>query len=185
MFTSINRTHSSPHHKPRLPPSRKGFGGVHLQNLLRGEDVRSTKSQITAEEQEQKIAALMQVTPTPSQTSDPNPASTHLVRASHRSCHQGNVTPLSFQLSNTLKPYIQALHMQISASQRFVSHHEVAAASFNMSGDRPRFEGCPAKGSRPPCVKQSQGRKTEMSPSGLARPRSEVDRDASTFLVRF
>jgi len=153
MFTNINRPHSSPHRKPRLPPSQKGFGGVHLQNLLRGEDVRSTKSQITTEEQEQKIAALMQVTPTSSQTSDPNPASTHLVRASNCPCHRGNVTPLSFQLSNTLKPYIQALHMQISASQCFMSRHEAAAASFNMSGDRPRFEGWPAKGSRPPCIK--------------------------------
>ena len=35
--------------------------------------------------------------------------------------------------------------MQIPASQCFVSRHEAAAASFNMSGDRPRFEGQPMK----------------------------------------
>ena len=66
-----------------------------------------------------------------------------------------------------INPVIQTLHMQIAASQRFVSHHEAAATSFDMSGDRPRFKGQPAKGLRPPRVKQSQGRKTEMSPSGL------------------
>ena len=69
--------------------------------------------------------------------------------------------------------------MQITASQRFVSRHEMAVASFNMSRNRPRFEGRPAKGSRPPCVKQSQGEITEMSPSGPAQPRSEADWDIS------
>ena len=47
----------------------------------------------------------------------------------------------------------------IIASQRFMSRHEAVVVSFDMSGDRPRFEGRPAKGSRPPRIKQSQGRK--------------------------
>ena len=53
----------------------------------------------------------------------------------------------------------EASHMQLNASQRFVLRHEAAVASFNMSNDRPGFEGRPMKGSRPPRVKQSQGRK--------------------------
>ena len=47
----------------------------------------------------------------------------------------------------------------IAASQRFASRHEAVVVSFDMSGNRPRFEGQLAKGSRPPRVKQSQGRK--------------------------
>ena len=47
----------------------------------------------------------------------------------------------------------------IIASQRFASRHEAVVVSFDMSGDRPRFEGRPTKGSRLPRVKQSQGRK--------------------------
>ena len=53
----------------------------------------------------------------------------------------------------------EALHMQLNASQRSVLHHEAAVASFNMSNDRLGFEGWPAKGSRRPRIKQSQGRK--------------------------
>ena len=41
------------------------------------------------------------------------------------------------------------------------------------------------EGLEAPRVKQSQGRKIEMSPSGLAQPHSEADRDISTFLFRF
>ena len=48
----------------------------------------------------------------------------------------------------------------IAASKCFASRHEVVVVSFNMNGDRPRLEGWPTKGSRPPRVKQSQGRKT-------------------------
>ena len=53
----------------------------------------------------------------------------------------------------------EASHMQSNASQRSVLHHEAVVASFNMSNDCPGFEGRPMKGSRPPHVKQSQGRK--------------------------
>ena len=53
----------------------------------------------------------------------------------------------------------EASHMQLNASQHSVLRQEAAIASFNMSNDRPGFEGQPMKGSRPPYVKQSQGRK--------------------------
>ena len=53
----------------------------------------------------------------------------------------------------------KASHMQINASQRFMLRHEAVVASFNMSNDRLGFEGRPTKGSRPPRVKRSQGRK--------------------------
>ena len=56
-------------------------------------------------------------------------------------------------------PCIQSIAYAVDASQCFVLHHEAVVASFNMSNDRPRFEGQPMKGSRPPHVKQSQGRK--------------------------
>ena len=85
-----------------------------------------------------------------------NLARTHLVGAFHHSCYQGNVTNPAFIL---IKFYIQTLHMQNIASQRFMSHHEMTVASFDMGGSRPRFEGRPTKGSRPPRIKQSQGRK--------------------------
>ena len=39
----------------------------------------------------------------------------------------------------------------------------------NMSNDRPRFEGCPTKGSRPPHVKQSQGENTDEPQAALAQ----------------
>ena len=53
----------------------------------------------------------------------------------------------------------KASHMRLNASQRSVLRHKAAVASFNMSNDRPGFEGRPTKGSRLPYVKQSQGRK--------------------------
>ena len=85
--------------------------------------------------------------------------------------------------------YTYLIHPSIAyaivASQCFVSRHKVVVVSFDMSGNRSRFKGRPMKGSRPPHVKQSEGRKLEKSPSGLARPRSETNRDISTFLVRF
>ena len=71
--------------------------------------------------------------------------------------------------------------MQWMHPQRFVPRHEMAIASYDMGGNRPRFEGRPMKGSRPPRVKQGQGEITETSPSGPTQPRSEVDRDISTF----
>ena len=49
----------------------------------------------------------------------------------------------------------KASHMQLNASQRSVLRHEVTVASFNMSNDRPGFEGQPTKGSRLPRIKQS------------------------------
>jgi len=52
--------------------------------------------QITVERQKQKIPMLMQVTPAPSQMSDPNLARTCLVRTSGHSCHQGNITDPCF-----------------------------------------------------------------------------------------
>ena len=59
--------------------------------------------------------------------------------------------------------------MQINASQRFVLRHEVVVASFNMSNEGSGFEGQPTKGSRPPHIKQSQGRKHRCAPAALAR----------------
>ena len=49
----------------------------------------------------------------------------------------------------------KASHMRLNASQRSVLRHEAAVASFNMSNDRPGFEGQPTKGLRLPHVKQS------------------------------
>ena len=49
-------------------------------------------AQIATEIPKRKIVMLMQVTPAPSQTSNPNPTRTCLVRAPYRSCHQGNIT---------------------------------------------------------------------------------------------
>ena len=56
-------------------------------------------------------------------------------------------------------PYIQSIAYAINASQRFVLRHKAVVASFNMSDDQQGFEGRPMKGSRPPHVEQSQGRK--------------------------
>ena len=117
----------------------------------------------------------------------PNPitnirARTHQVGAFPHSCYQGNVTDPAFI---SIKLCIQTLRMQNIAPQRFVSRHDTAVTSFDIGGSRPRFQGWPTKGSRPPCVKRSQGRKNEMGPSDLARPRSKADRDISIFLVQF
>ena len=49
-------------------------------------------ARIAAEKQKRKITMLVQVTAAPSQTSDPNPTRTCLVRAPRHSCHQGNIT---------------------------------------------------------------------------------------------
>ena len=54
--------------------------------------------------------------------------------------------------------------MQNVASQRFVSRHETTVASFDIGGSRPRFEGRPMKGSRPPCAKQEPGRNNRDEP---------------------
>ena len=93
-------------------------------------------------------------------------ARTHLVGA-FSATHTTKVTlptPPLFRLNFAFK----TLHMQNIASQRFVSHHETAVASFDISDHRPRFEGRPAKGSRPPHAEQSQGEITETSLSGPA-----------------
>ena len=53
-------------------------------------------ARITAERWKQKTTTLVQVTPALSQKLDPNPAWTCPVRASRRSCHQGNITDPCF-----------------------------------------------------------------------------------------
>ena len=53
-------------------------------------------ARIAAERQKRKTTILVQVTPAPSQTLDPNPARTCPVRASRHSCHQGNITDPRF-----------------------------------------------------------------------------------------
>ena len=53
----------------------------------------------------------------------------------------------------------KSLRMQSNASQRSMLRHEAAVASFNMSDDQLGLKGRLTKGSRPPHVKQSQGRK--------------------------
>ena len=75
----------------------------------------------------------------------------------------------------------KASHMRLNASQCSVLCHEVAVASFNMSNDRPGFEGRPTKGLRLPRVKQSQGRKRRGAPSGPRPVCPEADRVISTF----
>ena len=80
---------------------------------------------------------------------------------------------------HTFHPIHPSIAYAIIVSQLFASCHEAEVVSFDMSGDRPGFEGRPVKGSRPPRVKQSQGEITETSPSGPAQPRSEADWDIS------
>ena len=62
-----------------------------------------------------------------------------------------------------IHPYIHLIHPSIAyaiiASQHFASRHKAVVISFDMSGNRLGFEGWPAKGSRPPRIEQSQGRK--------------------------
>ena len=59
-------------------------------------------------------------------------------------------------IHSSIHPYIHPIHPSIAyaiaASQCFVSRHEAVVISFDMSGDRPRFEGRPMEGSRPPRV---------------------------------
>ena len=71
-----------------------------------------------------------------------------------------NQTPLLLYMNihSSMHAFIHSIHpkalvMHLNASQRSVLHHVVAVASFNMSDDRPGFEGQPMKGSRPPHVK--------------------------------
>ena len=65
--------------------------------------------------------------------------------------HETQPNPFRAQRSSGAK----ASHMWLNASQRSVLRHEAAVASFNMSNDRPGFEGQPMKGLRPPRIKQS------------------------------
>ena len=134
-----------------------------------------------------KVGYLMHVKPAPSQTLGLDPTRTYLVRAprTRHSSHQGNFTNPHFSfpvhdhsfihshayihtfihtyIHSFIYPFIHPIYPSIAyaidASQRFVSRHEAAVISFDMSGERLRFEGWPAKGSRPPHVEQSQGRK--------------------------
>ena len=72
-----------------------------------------------------------------------------------------SIHPRPLDDSTLNRPGAKALRMQSNASQRSVLRHKAAVASFNMSNDRPGFEGWPTKGSRPPHVKQSQGENTD------------------------
>ena len=62
---------------------------------------------------------------------------------------------LLFQCMSIHSSIHPSIAYAIIASQCFASRHEAVVVSFDMSGDRPRFEGRPARGSRPPCIKQS------------------------------
>ena len=72
---------------PMESPSRRRCQVTQVDRMAR----------IAAERQKQKIGMLVQVTPAPSQTSDPNLAWTCLIRASRHSCHQGNITDPRFR----------------------------------------------------------------------------------------
>ena len=151
--------------------------------------------------------------PTLSQTMNTDPIRTYPIKTPQacHSSHQGNSTDPpyfiflmhghSFIHSHTrihtfirarihtfihacIHTCIQSIAYAIDASQCFVLRHEAEVASFNMSNDQQGFEGQTMKGSRPPHVKQSQGRKMQMRPSGPRSVYSEADRDISTFLVR-
>jgi len=143
---------------------KEGIGGAHLRNLPPKEKLTANRTaRIVTETLKQRIAILMQGI---SNLVTNVRARTHLVGA-FSATHTTKVTlptPPLFRLNFAFK----TLHMQNIASQRFVSHHETAVASFDISDHRPRFEGRPAKGSRPPRAEQSQGEITETSPSGHA-----------------
>ena len=119
----------------------------------------------------------MRAMPTPLRTTDPDSTRTYPIgapRTRHLS-HRGNFTNPCFTFLvhkhsfSCMHSYIQIIAYAIIASKRFASRHEVVVVSFDMSGNRPRFEGQPAKGLRPPHIKQSQGRKRRWAPAALAR----------------
>ena len=143
---------------------KEGIGGAHLRNLPPKEKLTANRTaRIVTETLKQRIAILMQGI---SNLVTNVRARTHLVGA-FSATHTTKVTlptPPLFRLNFAFK----TLHMQNIASQRFVLHHETAVASFDIGNNRLRFEGRPAKGSRPPHAEQSQGEITETSPSGHA-----------------
>ena len=115
---------------------------------------------------------------TPSRTTDPDPTRTYLVRSpqTRHSSHRSNFTNphFSFPLHDhsfihshacihtfihlSINPYIHpSIAYAIATSQRFASRHEAVVVSFDMSDNRPRFEGQPTKGSRPPRINRARG----------------------------
>ena len=72
-------------------------------------------------------------------------------------------------------PCISTLHVMSRSGSRLIQYER------RLTGvRRPAREGLEAAS-----CQTEPGEKIEMSPSGLARPRSEADRDTSTFLIRF
>ena len=77
-------------------------------------------AQIATERHKQKIAMLMQVTP-----SDSNPTRTYLVGASRHSHHQGNITEPRFQvyhILNLCNYCIQTLRIASRSGNRLIRH---------------------------------------------------------------
>ena len=103
----------------------------------------------------------MQVTPTPSRTNRPEPrmniSDKELPEPVTRAIKVTLPTPTLLFQYMSIHSHIHLIHPSIAfaiiASQRFASRHEAVVISFDMSGNRSRFEGRPAEGSRPPRVK--------------------------------
>ena len=113
-------------------------------------DKRGSWSDISDWSSSNLVTQVIKVTlPTPA-ISVYNYSYIHTHIHSIRSCPPDDSGPESPGGSGT-----KASHVQRNASQCSVLHHEGAVASFNMSNDRPRFEGRPTMGSRSPRVKQS------------------------------
>ena len=129
----------------------------------------------------------MRAMPASSRMTDLDSTRTYPIRApwTRHSSHRGNfANPRSTFLIHDhsfihacmhsyIYPYIHPIHPSIAyaivASQRFASRHETAVVSFNMNDNRPGFEGRPTKGSRPPRVKQSQGKNIDEPRAALAQ----------------
>ena len=108
---------------------------------------------ISGKELPEPITRAIEVTlPTPISTL---PMHDHSFIHSHACIH----TFIHTFIHSSIHPFIHPIHPSIAyaiaASQRFASRHEAVVVSFDMSGDRLRFEGRPMESSRPPRVKQS------------------------------
>ena len=120
--------------------------------------------------------------PTPSRMTNKGPGRTCPTRApqTRHSSHQGNFIETfyfiyfyfiylhnhSFIISHTRihsSHTSEASHTQLNASQRSVLSREAAVASFNMSNDRPGFEGRPTKGLEVAPRQTELGEKMQMS----------------------
>ena len=88
-----------------------------------------------------------------------------------------------------IKLYVKFIHPNVAYANSCIPTLRVASRSgsrfIQYERRLTKVRRPTTKGSRLPRVKKSQGRKTEMSPISLARPRPETDRDISTFLVQF